>query len=111
MVASVHGYDRDWGPIIGPFTPGVVNIARDCSETNGNACLVIPSKEICKKKLAKPTVPWLPLPWWYFYCKWLMSPKTMTKSATTSSTVHEFYMNTLKNLTMYRERRIQNKFL
>lgn len=108
---SVFAYYPDSRPIIGSFTPGVVYQAEDCKESNNNACLEVPTREMCKKNLSFPTVPWIPLPWWYFYCQMLLSPKTVQKIKTTSSTVHEYFKNVLKDLAMYKKSQKINKIL
>ncbi|KPJ13118.1 hypothetical protein RR48_05227 [Papilio machaon] len=111
LLLLVWAYYPDSRSIIGSFTPGVVYQADDCKESNNNACLEVPTKEMCKKNLSTPTVPWLPLPWWYIYCQSLLSPKAVQKLKTTSSTVHEYFKNVLRDLTMYRKSQKANKIL
>lgn len=96
-------YHRNWGPIIGNFQSRPMQIVNKCEEKNGNVCLEIPSKKICKEKLAKPLSPCQPLPWWYFYCQWLMTPKGKPRVKTTSSTIHPYYRKTLDEVNQYKK--------
>ncbi|XP_045485150.1 uncharacterized protein LOC123689392 [Pieris rapae] len=97
-------YYRDWGPILPPFTPGVVPIQTECDES-GRPCLELPTKKICKEKFTQPHFPWLPLPWWFFYCQSLIAPKSRRNVITTSSTIHPYFAKTLEEFLRYQRQR------
>ncbi|KAJ8724585.1 hypothetical protein PYW08_016059 [Mythimna loreyi] len=102
LSTSVLCYHRDYGPVIGPFQPSYMELTSECTETNQHACLVIPTKKICREKLSKVTLnPFLPLPWWYFYCQWVVTlpPAKTTKT----STIHPFYRKTLDEVLQYKK--------
>ncbi|KAH9645045.1 hypothetical protein HF086_005590 [Spodoptera exigua] len=102
LPATVHCYHRDYGPVFGPFLPTYVDLATECAETETHSCLVLPTKKICREKLGLSLNPYAPLPWWYFYCQWVVTqpPVPMTKT----STVHPFYRKTLDAVLEYKKR-------
>ncbi|CAH1635550.1 unnamed protein product [Spodoptera littoralis] len=101
LSATVHCYHRDYGPIFGPFNPTYIDLVTECTETDTHSCLVIPTKKICREKLAVPLNPCLPLPWWYFYCQWVVTLPPPPKPKT--STVHPFYRKTLDAVLEYKK--------
>lgn len=100
---TTTAYHRDWGPILPPFTPGYVKIVTVCVETENHACLELPPKEFCVKKMSGTFNALFPLPWWYFYCQLLVSPKWRTTMKTTSYTVHRYYKDVLEEVKRYKE--------
>lgn len=101
LSASVTCYHRDYGPVFGAFNPTYVELSTDCKETDNHACLVIPTKKICREKLAQPLSPFVPIPWWYFYCQWVVTqtPRLTLKT----STVNPYYRKTIDELIKYRK--------
>ncbi|PZC71695.1 hypothetical protein B5X24_HaOG212733 [Helicoverpa armigera] len=101
LTASAHCYHRNFGPIFGAFNPTYTELATECTETDQHSCLVLPTKKICREKLTEPLSPFVPIPWWYFYCQWVVTlpPAPTTKS----STIHPFYRKTLDEVLEYKK--------
>ncbi|KAJ8718866.1 hypothetical protein PYW07_016422 [Mythimna separata] len=101
LSASALCYHHDYGPVIGPFYPSYMKLASECTETNQHACLVIPTKKICREKLQMPLNPFMPVPWWYFYCQWVVTlPPALTSK---TSTIHPFYRKRLDQVLQYKK--------
>ncbi|XP_028174320.1 uncharacterized protein LOC114362934 [Ostrinia furnacalis] len=59
-------------------------------------------KSLARKNMGKPLQPWMPLPWWFFFCQWLVSFRPSPKPK--SSTVHPYYRKTLDEFLEYRKK-------
>lgn len=106
-VASVYCYHRNNGPIIGAFVPQYVDPSLDCAEGHDHHCLVVPTKQICREKLQEmncsdPYRSCYPLPWWYFYCHWVVTwwPST---TKTTPRTVAAYFKRELADFYKYKK--------
>ncbi|CAG4946072.1 unnamed protein product [Colias eurytheme] len=102
-IKTTFAYHRNWGPILPPFTPGPIPIDTECDGTR--PCLEIPSRKICKEKLSQPLIPWLPIPWWYFFCQMITGPRTGFPLKTTSSTIHPYFKNAIEELAEFKKNR------
>lgn len=110
-LASVTCYHRNEGPLFGAFNPTFVDFATNCTEEDNHACLVMPTKQICREKLRQPINPFYPLPWWFFYCQWVVTWAPKRKMRTTSSTVHPFLRDTVNKLIQYQKEMKKNSYV